>query len=96
MTTFDTIRDAIAVRKEGLFRRFRVKNLAVFGSFARNEAGSDSDVDLLVGFDGPVGIEFIDPADQLEEILQRRVDLVSRGAIKPKFFERIQPDLKYV
>jgi uncharacterized protein len=96
MTTLDSIKSAIMVRKDELHRRYRVKNIAVFGSFARGEARPDSDVDLLVEFDGPVGVEFIDLAEQLESILQRRVDLVSREGIKPKYFDAISPDLKYV
>lgn len=73
-----------------------VKTLAVFGSYARNEQKHDSDVDILVEFRSPVGIEFVDLGDYLERILNLRVDLVSRNGIKPKYFQRIEPDLKYV
>ena len=83
-------------RKAELFERFGIKNLAIFGSYARNEQRSDSDIDMLVEFDGPIGIEFIDLANQLETILQLRVDLVSRTGIKPKYYKAISSDLRYV
>ena len=70
--------------------------MAVFGSFARNEQREDSDVDILVEFSVPVGMEFIDLADDLEGILNRKVDLVSKGGIKPKYLAAIQNQLSYV
>lgn len=76
--------------------RFKVKKLAVFGSYARNEQRSDSDVDILVEFSAPVGVEFIDFGNYLERILNLRVDIVSRDGIKPKYFSEIENDLKYV
>lgn len=68
----------------------------MFGSYARNEQRQDSDVDILVEFDSPVGIEFIDLGNYLERILNLNVDLVSRNGIKPQYFKQIEGDLKYV
>ncbi|MBK9436905.1 MAG: nucleotidyltransferase family protein [Chloracidobacterium sp.] len=96
MQTLDSIQRTLTLRKAELFERFRIKNLAIFGSYARNEQRSDSDIDILVEFDAPVGIEFIELADQLESILKLRVDLVSRSGIKPKYYRAISNDLKYV
>jgi predicted nucleotidyltransferase len=96
MTSLSQIQQELASRKAEFFDRFRIKNLAVFGSYARNEQRVDSDVDILVEFNSPVGIEFIDLGNYLERILNHRVDLVSRNGIKPKYFEQIEPDLKYV
>jgi predicted nucleotidyltransferase len=53
-------------------------------------------VDILADFIQTPGISFIDLADELEDILQAKVDLVSRNAIKPAYFEKIQKDIKYV
>ena len=66
-----------------LERRFGVTRMALFGSTARNEAGPDSDVDILVDFDGPAssrryfGVQFA-----LEDELGRPVDLVSAKAVR--------------
>jgi predicted nucleotidyltransferase len=96
MRSVEDIRRTLASRRDELTRRFHVKNLAVFGSYSRNEQTAGSDVDLLVEFDAPVGIEFIDLANYLEKTLKLRVDLVSRNGIKPKYFRAIENDLKYV
>jgi uncharacterized protein len=96
MTDLNDIQQTLSAHKAELIALFRVKTLAVFGSFARHEQRVDSDVDILVEFTSPVGIEFIDLGNHLERLLNRRVDLVSRNGIKPKYFKQIQSDLRYV
>jgi len=64
---------------------YGVATLAVFGSVARGEATSRSDVDILVEFHRPVGLfEFVRLQRRLEKILRRRVDLATRNALKPQ------------
>lgn len=94
----DSIPDAnnSLFQKTEIFDRYRIKTMAIFGSFARNEQRPDSDVDILVEFDAPIGVEFIDLADHLERLLERRIDLVSRNGIKPRYFEYIKNELRYV
>ena len=78
--------------KPVLAQRFGVTQLAVFGSTARDAAGAGSDVDVLVGFDGPAtsdryfGVQFY-----LEDLLGSSVDLVTEKALRPElrpFIER--------
>jgi predicted nucleotidyltransferase len=65
--------------------RFGVTRLALFGSMVRDTATSDSDVDVLVSFDGPAtsaryfGVQFY-----LEDLLGRPVDLVTERALRPE------------
>lgn len=74
-----------------------VKSLAVFGSVARGEARKNSDVDILVEFEGAVTFDkFMDTKFYLEDLLGRRVDLVVPKAIKPRLKNRIARDLIYV
>lgn len=70
---------------------FGVRRLAVFGSVARDEAGPESDVDLLVEFDDrPVGLfEFVDLKNRLEELLGRPVDLATKDGLKRQLRDRI-------
>lgn len=96
MRSLGQIQTTLSSHKAEFFDRFRVKNLAVFGSYVRNEQRIDSDVDILVEFKSPVGIEFIDLGNYLERILDLRVDLVSRNGIKPQYFAQIEGELKYV
>ncbi len=86
-------RDEIVGRLAGsrdLLARFGVKELYLFGSAVRNEAGDDSDVDLLVEFERPVSLfQFVRLQHEIEAVLGRRVDLVTPGAIKPQLRDRI-------
>ena len=96
MKTFEIIQEKLAACKYSLTSKYGVKNLAIFGSVSRGDDTSDSDVDILVEFEKPIGIQFVDLAIELEKILKKRVDLVSRNAIKPKYFSQIKSELKYV
>ncbi len=85
----DAILKTIADHKAELVR-FGVKSLSVFGSVARGEAGSSSDVDILVEFERPVGyFAYMDLKDYLEKLLQRHVDLATHGALKRQLRDRI-------
>jgi hypothetical protein len=65
--------------------RLGVRSLALFGSTARGEARMDSDVDLLVDFERPVGLfAFLEVKSYLERLLGRPVDLVTAGALRPE------------
>ena len=60
-----------------------VQSLSLFGSVRRGESGASSDIDLLVEFSRPVGLfEFVHLKQELEQILQRPVDLVTRDALR--------------
>ncbi|HEX2187891.1 MAG TPA: nucleotidyltransferase family protein [Longimicrobiaceae bacterium] len=67
-----------------------ITSLSLFGSVARDEAGPESDVDLLVEFEDVVDLfEFVRVKLQLEGILGRRVDLVTPRALKRQLRKRI-------
>ena len=73
--------------------RFGASNLAVFGSVARDQAGPDSDVDLLVNL--PDGASLFDRAElktALEELLLTRVDLIRRRNLKPAIKAIVESD----
>jgi predicted nucleotidyltransferase len=83
----ESLRGAAAAIRQ----RFGVRRLAVFGSVARGEARSHSDVDLLVAFEGPADFDrFMDLKFYLEDLLGRRVDLVTPLALRPELRERIE------
>ena len=78
----------------GLKERYGIKDLAIFGSVARDEAGPESDVDIVVTFEAPatfrgfMGLQF-----DLEGVLGRKVDLVTHKAIRPLTRPSIERDL---
>jgi predicted nucleotidyltransferase len=68
-----------------------VKEIGVFGSFVRGESKKGSDVDILVEFEEPIGLfEFMDLEEYLTNLLGRKVDLVSKKALKPYIGEYIR------
>ncbi|HFD86113.1 MAG TPA: DNA polymerase subunit beta [Gammaproteobacteria bacterium] len=72
-------------QKPELMRRFAVRDLALFGSTARGEAGDKSDVDILVSFDGPAtSARYFGLLFYLEDHLGRPVDLVTDKALRPE------------
>jgi predicted nucleotidyltransferase len=91
-----TTQEILAILREQhtlLGRRYPIRRMALFGSWARGEAREDSDVDVLVEVDPSIGLRFVDLGDELEKVLGRRVDLVSRRAVKPSLWARIEPEL---
>ena len=80
-------------RKPTLMQRFGVRSLALFGSMARDAASPDSDIDILVGFDGPAtsaryfGVQFY-----LEDLLGRSVDLVTDKALRDRLKPFVERD----
>ncbi|MBI5036063.1 nucleotidyltransferase family protein [Candidatus Micrarchaeota archaeon] len=71
-------------------RQHPVKRAAIFGSTAKNKAKKGSDVDILVELGPSVGLlQFIGLKQELEKKLDRKVDLVEYGTIKPALRERI-------
>ena len=80
-------------QREVLSARYPLHRLALFGSWARGDAREDSDIDVLVEVDASIGLRFVDLALDIERALGRRVDLVSRRALKPSLWRRIEPEL---
>ncbi len=93
MTVLQQTQTVLGQYRPFLASRYPIRRMALFGSVARNEATPDSDVDILVEFSRPVGFQFFELAHELERILGRKVDLVSRNGIKPTYFEAISDDL---
>jgi uncharacterized protein len=94
--TRDEIINCLAANKELLQSKFPLKSIALFGSYARNEQNEDSDIDLLVEFEQPVGFEFIELLEDLEKIFNHKVDLISKKGVKAHYLPYIEDDAIYV
>lgn len=87
----------LAEHKPELIKRFGITDLALFGSTARDEARDDSDIDVMVEFDGRstakryFGVQFY-----LEDLLERPIDLVQKNVIRPELKPYIEKDLIHV
>lgn len=85
-------------RHAGAMRALGVKRIGLFGSFERDEATLDSDIDLLVEFEpGEKTFDhFMQLAFLLEDLLERRVELVTREALSPYIGPHILDEVEYV
>ena len=76
--------------------KYGITELALFGSYSRNEETDKSDIDILVSYKNPLGLNFFDMVYELEDLFKNKtIQVVSRGAIKPKYFDQIKEDLIY-
>lgn len=87
----------LTASKAELGTRFGVARLALFGSMARDSARADSDVDILVSFEGPAtsaryfGVQFF-----LEDLLGRPIDLVTDKALRPELRPYVEREALHV
>lgn len=91
--TQQEIISVLKAHKPRLQQEFPLQRLALFGSWARGDQTSNSDIDILVEVAPKIGLRFVTLAERLEALLGREVDLVSRRAIKPALWAYIEPDI---
>jgi predicted nucleotidyltransferase len=85
----DKILSLLKSRRRQL-KKFGIHSLSIFGSVARDQAHTNSDVDILVDFEKPIGLfEYARLQMYLEEILERPVDLVTPEALRQELREEI-------
>ncbi len=96
MTSLADIKATLKSNKQRLTEKYGLSLLAVFGSYGRGQQTEHSDVDILVEFEKPVGIEFIDLDNELEKLLNMKVDLVSKNGVRPQYMKQIEQELSYV
>lgn len=96
MTELGSIKQILSRLKPELREKYFVNSIGLFGSIVRDDYTDKSDVDIIVDFSKPIGIEFIDLADFIESKLNKKVDLVSKNGVKPKYFHLIESEIIYV
>ncbi|NOQ32690.1 MAG: nucleotidyltransferase [Methanosarcinales archaeon] len=74
--------ETLRAHEEGIKKRYSVRRMGVFGSYARGEQKATSDIDVLVEFDNPTFDNFMDLAFYLEELFGRRVDPLTPEGVK--------------
>ena len=96
MKTKEEIVDALKALKPLLMDSFKVRSIALFGSYARGDQTESSDVDVIVDVDSSIGLGFVDLADLIENRLGIPADVIPADGIKPRYREFITKDLLYV
>jgi predicted nucleotidyltransferase len=97
MQTVEKLKAILALHKEELRKKFKVKEIGIFGSYVRREQKEKSDLDVLVTFYETIDLfTFVELENYLSDILGVKVDLVMKEGIKPRLKERILSEAVYV
>jgi predicted nucleotidyltransferase len=97
MKTFKEIEKIIQKNKKELKEKYGLKEIGIFGSYVKGEQDENSDVDMLVEVERPMGfVKFIKLENHLSQILGIKVDLVTKKALKPYIGRRILQEVQYV
>lgn len=75
---------------------YSIKRIGLFGSFSNDSYNEDSDIDLLVELEKPIGWKFFSLELYLEEIFNKKIDLVTRNALKDQIREQILNQVQYI
>jgi len=91
------IRGILLTNKQDLSDHYGVREIGIFGSYARNEHKKNSDIDILIELEKPIGFfKFIRLERHLSVLLGVKVDLVTKGALKPYIGQHILTEVIYV
>jgi len=96
MITRDYILLKLKDLKPTLQKEFAVSKIGLFGSFSDGTFSDESDIDLLVELERPIGWKFFSLELYLEQVFNRRVDLVTKSALKEPIKNTILNQVKYV
>ena len=82
--------------KPSLQKDFAVQKIGLFGSFSDDTYNENSDIDILVELEKPIGWKFFTLELYLEQIFNRKIDLVTKNALKDQIKDRILKQVNYV
>ena len=91
-----TILSKLTELKAELQEEYAVKEIGLFGSFSDDSYTDDSDIDLTVELEKPIGWKFFTLEIYLEKIFGRKIDLVTKGALKEQIKNSILEQVNYV
>ena len=96
MITKTDILSKLRELKPELTKNYAVKEIGLFGSFADNSNSEESDIDILVELERPIGWKIFTLEIYLEKIFGRKIDLVTKNALKEQIRDNILKQVKYV
>ena len=97
MKTSAEIESILRNNIQNLKKDYNLRTMGFFGSFVKGTQNQESDLDILVDFEKPIGlIKFMRLENNLSEILGIKVDLVMKTALKPNIGKRILKEIQYV
>jgi len=91
-----TILTKLTELKPELLEEYAVKEIGLFGSFSDDSFTDDSDIDIIVELEKPIGWKFFTLEIYLGKIFGRKIDLVTKGALKEQMIDSILEQVQYV
>ena len=82
--------------KPALYNDYSVKEIGLFGSYSDGTFSDDSDIDLIVELERPIGWKFFSLELYLQKIFNRKIDLVTKNALKEQIKDSILKKVNYV
>ncbi len=74
--------------------RYGVKRIGLFGSYAKGTQAEDSDVDVVVEFERPIGLKFVEFGDYLEKMLGKKMDILTPAGIQGIRIRRVADNIR--
>ena len=97
MKTFEEIKKVLQKHRDEFREQYGLKEIGIFGSYVKGEQKENSDIDMLIELEKPIGfVRFMRLESALSQLLGVRVEMVTRKALKPHIGKRILQEVKYV
>jgi len=96
MITKSEILSKLTELKPILYRDYAVKEIGLFGSYSDNSNTDDSDIDILIELEKPIGWKFFTLELYLENIFNKKIDLVTKNALKEQIKDQILKQVNFV
>lgn len=97
MKTLNEIKEVLSQAKPVIQEKYKVKEMGIFGSYARGEQNDASDIDVLIDFEqAPSLLKFIELENYLSDTIGIKVDLVMKRVLKPTIGKNILAEVVYL
>ena len=96
MVTKNSILTKLRELKPILYKEFAVKEIGLFGSFSDGSYTEESDIDILIELEKPIGWKYFSLEIYLEKIFNRKIDLVTKNSLRRQIKDSILEQVKYV
>ncbi|MCK5056002.1 MAG: nucleotidyltransferase family protein [Candidatus Aminicenantes bacterium] len=97
MKRLKEIQKCLRIHKKELNKKYKIKEIGIFGSYVRGDQKEKSDLDILVNFEETIGLfRFVALERYLSRLLGVKVDLVMKSALKPRIGKRILNEVSYI
>jgi predicted nucleotidyltransferase len=96
MITKTEILSKLTELKPILYKEYAVKEIGLFGSYSDNSNTEESDIDILIELEKPIGWKFFTLELYLENIFNKKIDLVTKNALKEQIKDQILKQVNFV